>query len=407
MKEAVVVDVFRTPIGQAGEQGVYKAIAGNDLIVQLLKAIYTRNKFWSGFIDEVVSGYSGGGGIRGTNLVAGWPYEPAGSDTTRACASSSEAIAICAEYIMNDDADIQVAAGLETPGRSGPLPPPGMKAAGMPAPPTFTKADYPEGWKFAAKILPQRRPDLPEWIGNLGRTAEELAQRFDISREDADDYAWSSHQKARAAQDADLFKDSIFPITIQYEDDSTEVIEADQAPSRDVTLEKLKALPPVYMENGKVTAGNSGAQNEGSGLVVLMSKERAKELGLKPIVTFRTAMVTGVDPLVKGTGAYAAIDKVLKRTGMKIQDFDIIEINEASAAEVLYTGRQLGFNSAEWDKTNVNGGAISIGYPIGLTGITQTEVLAREMARRNLRFGLAALSATGGQGMATIFEREN
>ena len=414
MREAVVVDVCRSPIGQAGDKGVYRAIAGNDLMVQVLKAIVERNKLWSGFIDEVVIGSVGSGNARGANLVAGWPETVAGSDTTRACASSSEAIAVCAEYIMNDDADIMIATGLETPGRMGPVTPdqigrgdlPVIEARrGMPGAPAPKKEDYPEGWKFA-KLLPQQRPDLPPWVGDLGRTAEELSQRFDISREDSDAYALTSHQKAIAAQDAGLFKDEIAPITITYEDDSTEVIDTDQCPSRDISLEKIAALPPAYMENGRVTAGNSGMQNDGAGAVLLMSKERAKELGYKPLITFRRAVVTGVDPTVMGIGAYPATEKLLKRSGMKIQDFDIIEINEAFACQVVYSGRMLGFGPQEWEKTNVKGGAISIGYPLGMSGISQTAVLAREMVRRDLRWGLATLSAGGGQGMATLFERE-
>ena len=415
MKEAVVVDVCRSPIGQAGDKGVFRAIAGNDLMVQVQKAIvWERNKLWSGFVDEVVNGSVGAGGSRSTNLVTGWPYEPAGSDGYRACASSSEAIAICAEYILNDDADIQIAASSETPGRSGPIPPdqigksvnPVIEARRRPPPPpTFKKEDYPEGWKFA-KLLPKQRPDLPPWLGNLGRAAEELAQRFDISREDADAYAWTSYQKAIAAQDAGLLKNAIHPITITYEEDSTEVIEADQCPNRDMSLDKLKALPPAYMENGRVTTGNSCKQNDGAGEVLLMSKEKAKALGLKPMITFRHTVVTGVDPTVMGIGSYHAIDKLLKRTGMKISDIDIIEINESSAYEVLYCGRQLGFGPKEWEKTNVNGGAISIGQPLGISGITQAAVLANEMVRRDLRWGIAAVCGGDGQGIATLFERE-
>ena len=244
---------------------------------------------------------------------------------------------------------------------------------------------------------------MPFWVFNMGRTAEELSERFGISRQDSDAFALTSHQKAVAAQDAGLLKSQIVPITINYDDGTTEIIDKDQCPRRETSLERLAALPPSYKENGLVTAGNSCPRSDGAGAVLLMSKEKAKQLGLKPMCTFRHAVAVGVDPTVMGIGPVPSTQKILARTGMKIDDFDIIEINEAFSCQVVYSIRHLGVNTA---KLNPLGGAVAIGHPLGMTGTRQTANIAHEMVRRNLRWGLATLCVGGGQGMATIFERE-
>ncbi len=275
-------------------------------------------------------------------------------------------------------------------------------ARGAPA----DQGEYPEGWK-KARLLPLLPKDIPPWIYDMGRTAEELSKRYGITRQDSDAFALTSHQKAAVAQDAGLFKDEIVPITITYEDGSTEVIDTDQCPRRDTTLEKIASLPPAYDENGLVTAGNSCPRSDGAGAVLLMSKEKAVELGFKPMCTFRHAVAIGVDPTVMGIGPVPATQKVLARTGMSIDDFDIIEINEAFACQVVYTMRELGMSPELRAKVNPKGGAIAIGHPLGMTGSRQTAVIAHEMVRRDLQWGLATLCVGGGQGMATIFEREH
>jgi len=352
-------------------------------------------------------------GIKMMLLVAGFPESIAGSDTTRQCASSTQAIAIAAHNIMNDDADICIAAGLETMDRQGPVPAWQVGRRGAPQMGAFPRgtlteeqkaAKYPEGWKTAdSKLLPFLPPGMPFWVFDMGRTAEELSERFGISRQDSDAFALTSHQKAVAAQDAGLLKSQIIPITINYDDGTTEVIDKDQCPRRETSLERLAALPPSYKENGLVTAGNSCPRSDGAGAVLLMSKEKAKQLGLKPMCTFRHAVAVGVDPTVMGIGPVPSTQKILARTGMKIDDFDIIEINEAFSCQVVYSIHHLGVNTA---KLNPLGGAVAIGHPLGMTGTRQTANIAHEMVRRNLRWGLATLCVGGGQGMATIFERE-
>jgi acetyl-CoA acetyltransferase family protein len=413
MREAVIVDACRSPIGRAGDRGVFRAIGHIDLMVPVLKAILERNKLNPALVDDVTMGSAAKQGIRLMLLVAGFPEAVAGSDTNRQCASSTQAIAIAARAIINDDADVCIAAGLETMDRQGPVQAWQIGKRGAPQLGIFRSiplteeqkaAKYPEGWKTANnKLLPFLPPGMPLWIADMGRTAEELSERFGINRQDSDAFALTSHQKATAAQDNGLLKSQIVPITVNYDDGTNEVIDTDQCPRRDTALEKLAALPTSYKENGLVTAGNSCPRSDGAGAVLLMSKEKAKQLGLKPLCTFRHAVAVGVDPTVMGIGPVPATKKVLERTGMKIDDFDIIEINEAFACQVVYSMRQLGIDPK---KLNPLGGAIAIGHPLGMTGTRQTANIAFEMARQNLRWGLATLCVGGGQGMATIFERE-
>jgi len=316
---------------------------------------------------------------------------------------------------MNDDADIIIAGGLETMDRRGPVQPWQVGRRGAPSmrdfmQSTLTKeqeeAKYPEDWK-TAKVMPMLPPEIPLWIYDMGRTAEELSERYGITREDSDRFALTSHDKAIAAQDAGLFKDEIVPITINYEDGSTEIVDTDQCPRRGTSYERIAGLPPAYKENGLVTAGNSCPRSDGAGTVLLMSKEKAKELGYKPMCTFRHAVMVGVDPTVMGIGPVPSTKKILARTGMSIKDFDIIEINEAFACQVVYSMRELGMGPEEMEKLNPKGGAIAIGHPLGMTGSRQAAVVAHEMVRRDLEWGLATLCVGGGQGMATIFQREN
>lgn len=409
MKEAVIIDAYLTPIGRAGDRGVYRSISYADLMIPVLQTIVKRNHLDPALIDDIVLGSVGLQGIRGILLAAGFPQTVAGVDTNRQCASSLQAVAVASHWIMNDDADIMLAVGMETMGRNGPVPLTaiGRRGAGQMARPRAAapaeEVQYPEGWK-KAKLLPAYPPEIPRM--GMGKTAEELSRRFNISREDSDAFALTNQQKAIAAQDKGLFKEEIIPVTINYEDGTSEVVSVDQCPRRRTSLEKLAALPPAFEPDGRVTAGNSCPENDGASAVLLMSKDMAKKLGYKPMMTFRHAVVIGVDPTVMGIGPYPSTAQLLKRTGMSIKDIDLIEINEAFACQVVYSGRMLGFGPAEWAKLNVKGGAVAIGHPFEVTGCRLTGVLAHEMNRRSLRWGIATLCIGGGMGMATLFERE-
>ena len=241
----------------------------------------------------------------------------------------------------------------------------------------------------------------------MGRTAEGLSVRYGINGEDSDAFSYQSHMKAIAARDAGLFKDEIVPVTINYDDGSTEVIDTDQCPRRGTTPEKTASVPPAYRENGLATAAISCPGSDGAGAILMMSREKAKELGYKPMCTFRHAVAVGVDPTVMGIGPFPSTQKLLKRTGMQISDMDIMELNEAFACQIVYSMRELGFASKDKEKLNPKGEAIAIGHPLGMTGSRRTAVIAPEMVRCDLEWGLATLCVGGGQGMATLFQREN
>ncbi|MDP2920702.1 MAG: thiolase family protein [Dehalococcoidia bacterium] len=419
-KEAVIIDACRSPIGRAGDRGVFRSIGFIDMMAPVFKTIIERNKLDPKLIDDVCIGSAGtvGGAMtRNIILTLGLPQSIAGCDTARQCASSSNAVANAAHYIINDDADIVIAGGLETMDRRGPVQPWQIGSRGAPgggprpaapgAPPGAEEARYPPDWKFAAKLLPVLPPEIPPWIYDMGMTAEELCRRYGITRQECDAFSLTSHQKAVAAQDQDIFKDEIVPIKLEYTDGTSEIIGKDQLPRRETSLERLSTLPPAYRQDGLITAGNSCPRSDGAGAVLMMSKEKAKELGYKPMMTFRHAVSIGVDPTVMGIGPVPSTKKLLERTGMKIQDFDIFEVNEAFACVVLYWIRELGCGPKEIAKVNPYGGAIAIGHPLGMTGTRQTAVIARSLNRTGGRFGLATLCVGGGQGMATMFERED
>ena len=420
-KEAVIVDACRSPIGRAGDRGVFRSVGYTDMFVPVLTTMIARNKLDPKLIDDVCIGSAGtvsNAMTRNIVLVAGLPQSVAGCDTARQCASSSNAIAVAAHYIINDDADIVIAGGLETMDRRGPVQPwqigsrgagggRGGPRPGTGAPPGAEDAKYPDGWKFASKLLPPLPPEIPPWIYDMGMTAEELCRRYGITRADCDAFSLTSHQKVFAAQDKGYFKDEIVPLKLEYTDGTSEVIDKDQCPRRETSLERLAALAPAYRQDGLITAGNSCPRSDGAGAILMMSKEKAKELGYKPLMTFRHAVSIGVDPTVMGIGPVPSTKKILARTGMKLSDFDIFEVNEAFACVVLYWIREMGATAADIAKINPYGGAVAIGHPLGMTGTRQTAVIARHLNRTGGRFGLATLCVGGGQGMATIFERED
>jgi acetyl-CoA C-acetyltransferase len=239
---------------------------------------------------------------------------------------------------------------------------------------------------------------------DMGMTAEKLAQVRGISREDADRFALESHRKAIRARKEGLFQQEILPIKIEYSDGSSVTVDQDQCPREDTSLEKLAQLRPSFRPDGLVTAGNSCPRNDGAALVLIMDKETAREKGLRPLATVRHAATVGVDPTIMGIGPAPATQKLLRRTGMSIDDFDLIEINEAFACQVLAVGRELGW---DWERVNVNGGAIAIGHPLGASGARLIGTIAYEMSRRDAEWGLVTLCMGGGMGMSVALQREH
>jgi acetyl-CoA C-acetyltransferase len=414
MREAVIVDHVRTPFGRAGVRGIFREITHLELMVPLFKAVVGRNHLDPGLIDEVHIGSVELSGAltkaRTYMFEAGLPDTIWGTDVNTQCASAMQTVVEACQAVICGSADIILAGGIETMGRRGPVPP--EEARGMPGPGleafAAKKSDvtYPDDWK-EAELLPQWFRIKAPWIMNMGMTGEKLSEVYNVSREDSDKFALGSQQKAVAAQDAGRFNDEIIPITIKYKDGSSKVVDKDQGPRRETSLEALSQLKPAYKEGGLVTAGNSCPRNDGGTLCLVMSKDKAKELGLKPLITYRASATIGVDPEVMGIGPLFATRKLLERTGMSINDFDLMEINEAFACQVVASGRGLGFTDTNWERLNVNGGAIALGHPLGASGARLIGTLGFEMRRRNAHWGLTTLCQGSGMGYAAAWEREN
>lgn len=412
MREAVIVDMARTAFGRAGARGVFREITHVEMMVPLLKTIIERNKLDPNLIDEVHVGSVELSGpltkARTYLFEAGLPDTIWGADVNTQCASALHTVAEACHSVVCDSADVILAGGIETMGRSGPVSPEEAagQAAGLEAfAQKKSETPYPPDWK-EAELLPRWYKVKAPWIMNMGLTAEKLCQVYDVSREDADQFALESQQKAVAAQDAGRFDPEIVPITVQYQDGSTKVVDKDQGPRRETSLEALAGLRPAYVEGGKVTAGNSCPRNDGGTLCLVMSKDKAKELGLKPLLTYRYSAAAGVDPEIMGIGPVYATRKLLQRTGMSLDDFDLIEINEAFACQVVAVGRELNFSEKQWEGLNVNGGAVALGHPLGATGARLVGTIAFEMQRRDARWGLTTLCQGSGMGYAVAWERE-
>lgn len=411
MREAVVIDMVRTPFGRAGQRGDFRDITHVELVTPLLKTILDRNKVAAEEVDEVLMGSVGIAGMltrsRHYLFEAGLPFTISATDMNKQCGSSLQAATQGAFAIMADMSDIVLAGGVETMDRVQPIAPGDERNLGQ-----VQTAEV-----MSREMLPTQWPDdkKPEWtkrwyqvtepwIMDMGQTAEKLAQVRGVSREDADQFALDSHRKTIRARDEGLFADEILPVTISYSDGSRKSVDADQCPRGDTSLEKLASLKPSFRPDGLVTAGNSCPRTDGATMVLLMEKKKARERGLKPLATIRHAATIGVDPTIMGIGPAPATQKLLQRTGMSMDDFDVIEINEAFACQVLAVGRELDW---DWDRVNPNGGAVAIGHPLGATGGRLIGTIAYEMNRRDAEWGLVTLCMGGGMGMSVALQREN
>ncbi len=411
MREAVVVDMVRTPFGRAGQRGVFRDITHVELVVPLLQSILERNKVAAEEVDELLMGSVGIAGMltrsRHYLFEAGLPFSISATDMNKQCGSSLQAAAQGAFAIMAGMSDIVLAGGVETMDRVGPIPPGDERNLGQiqsaevmarEMPPTSWPGDKTPKWtkRWFQVVEP--------WIMDMGMTAEKLAQVRGVTREDADRFALESHRRAVRAQKEGLLAQEVHPITIEYSDGSQTGVDTDQCPREDTTLEKLAQLKPAYRPDGLVTAGNACPRTDGATILLLMDKDGAKARGLKPLATVRHAATVGVDPTIMGIGPAPATQKLLKRTGMSLDHFDLIEINEAFACQVLAVGSELDW---DWDKVNVNGGAVAIGHPLGASGARLVGTIGYEMARRDAEWGLVTLCMGGGMGMSVALQREH
>ncbi len=384
MKRAVIVDCVRTPVGRAhAEKGVFREVRSDDLAVEVVQALLARTGIDVAEIEDVVMGNTQQQGEQGLNaarvvgLMAGLATQTGGTTVNRLCGSSLQAINQASHAIMAGFEDVQIVGGLEH-----------MQHIPMDA-----------GINLNPKLF--RRTSKGALA--MGVTAEFLAQTQGISREEQDKFAVRSHQHAAAAQAKGEFKRELIPIWGRDEAGNRILVDCDQCVRADASMESLAALKPAFMPGmGTVTAGNSSPLNDGAAALLVMSEEKAKALGLRPLVRVVATAVVGVDPSVMGTGPVPATQKALKRAGLKLSDIDLVELNEAFASQAIACMRMLKLDE---EKVNLRGGAIAIGHPLGASGARITTTLVNNMIDRGARLGLATMCIGVGQGIATIFER--
>lgn len=390
MKDAVIVSALRTAVGKA-PRGALKDTRPDDMAGTVIRAAIERTPgLEPDMIEDVILGCANPEAEQGMNVarqaswLAGIPKEASAVTINRFCSSGLQAIAFAAERIMCGWADCIVAGGTETMSL---IPMGGHKISPNPT--------LVETW--------------PDYYLNMGLTAENLASKYSITREEADQFSLRSHQKAAEAISAGRFKDEIVPLkvkTVELDSNGKRVtrefdFSADEGPRADSSLEALAKLRPVFHARGTVTAGNSSQTSDGAAAAVVMSADRARELGVKPVARFVSYAAAGVSPDFMGIGPVAAVPKALKIAGLTLDDIDLIELNEAFAAQALSVIKELGLDQ---DKVNVNGGAVALGHPLGCTGAKLTATILSEMQRRGARYGMVTMCVGGGMGAAGIFE---
>ena len=395
MNDAVIVSGARTPVGKFG--GSFKNISAPDLGATAIKSALNKAGISPDMVDEVVIGNAiqaaeAGYAARLASIRAGIPHETPTVAINRQCSSGLEAINFAAQLIRTGEAEIIVAGGTEN------------------------MSQVPFMVNYQARFDGLRMGDstlsdgLTDGLGcpvnryHMGVTAENVAERYGVSREDQDELAMISHNRAVAAINDGKFKSQITEVEVPQRRADPISVSVDEGPRADTTLESLSSLRPVFKKDGTVTAGNASSINDGSAMVVLMSAEKARTLDINPRMKWLTRGAAGVEPAIMGTGPVPAVNKAIKKSGMSLSDIDVVELNEAFASQALYCIRELGL---DLDKTNVNGSGISLGHPVGATGAIMTVKIMEEMEQSDSQLGLVTMCVGGGQGIATIFERMN
>lgn len=397
MKPVYVIDVVRTPVGKYG--GTLSSIRPDDLLAHVIRALLERNPSVDpGDIEDVIAGDANQAGEDNRNvarmaaLLAGLPVTVAGNTVNRLCASGLQAIMDASRQVTCGDAELIIACGVESMTRA----PFVMGKSAVPWQRSAEVYDTTIGWRFTNKKLSELHHPY-----SMGETAENIARQWNISRQEQDTFSMSSQQKYFQALAADKWKDEIAPILIPGDREKPILFEADEHP-RQSTLEKLSSLKPAFAKDGTVTAGNSSGINDGSAAMMLASEEAVKKYNLKPMARIVSMAVAGVDPSIMGIGPVPATKKALERAGLKIQQLDLVEMNEAFASQSIACIRDL---ELDINKVNVNGGAIAIGHPLGCSGVRISTTLLHEMKRNPVRFGLATMCVGVGQGAAVIYEK--
>ncbi|SIS94606.1 thiolase family protein [Alicyclobacillus vulcanalis] len=395
MRNVWLVEYVRTPIGRQG--GVLKRVRPDDLAAHVLKQVCLRAGIEPGEVEEVYMGCANQAGEDNRNvarmavLLAGFPEHVPGVTVNRLCASGLEAVNQAAKAIALGEIDIAIAGGVESMTRA-PLvfPKPEMEYVRG----NQIMWDTTLGWRMP-------NPHFPYPLESMGETAENVAEQFGISREDQDAFALASQQKAARAQAEGIFAEEIAPVVVKDKKQET-VVDRDEHLRPETTLEALAKLKPAFRENGTVTAGNSSGINDGAAALLLVSEEKGRALGLKPLARWVASATAGVSPRVMGIGPVYAVRKLLARTGVTVDEIDWVELNEAFAAQSIACIRELGLDPA---KVNPNGGAIALGHPLGCSGARLAGTLAKQLVRTGARYGIATLCVGVGQGVATLLER--
>jgi 3-oxoadipyl-CoA thiolase len=394
---ALIIDAVRTPIGRYG--GSLASVRPDDLAARAVEAAVARTGVDPARVDEIVMGATNQAGednrnvARMAGLLAGLPVEVPGVTVNRLCASGLEAVNQAGRMIAVGDAEVVLAGGVESMTRA---PLVGLKPERAYGRGGMQLVDTTIGWRFTNPAIEERHSTEA-----MGETAENVAERYGVSREDQDAFALESHRRAVAAQEAGRFDDELLPVAAPQPKGEPVVVHEDEGPRADTTPERLAALRPAFRQGGTVTAGNSSQINDGAACLVLASERGAAELGREPLGRIVATGAAGVDPGYMGIGPIPAVRKALDRAGLAIDDIDLIELNEAFAAQALACARELGI---EHERLNVNGGAIALGHPLGCSGARLLGTLLWELRRRGARYGVATMCIGVGQGLATVVE---
>ena len=398
LKEAWIVEALRTPFGRYG--GALSGVRPDDLAATVLEAVVARSGINAADIDDVILGCANQAGEDNRNvarmalLVAGYPVEVPGQTVNRLSGSGLQALAAAPNAIAVGDAEVVVAGGVESMSRA-PLvtlkPESGLERGNR------ELVDTTIGWRFVNPRLHAKYPAI-----SLGETAERVADQWHVSREAQDELALGSQQRAAAAAASGVLAEEIVPVSIPQHSGAPIVVDRDEHPRPDTSAAALAKLKPAFAADGTVTAGNASGINDGAAALLVVESERARALGLKPYARIVATAVAGVDPSVMGAGPIPAIQKLLERTGLTVADIDRVELNEAFASQAVACINALGLDPA---KTNVHGGAIALGHPLGASGARMATTLVRELRRSGGRYGIAAMCVGVGQGIAMLVER--
>ena len=398
LREAWIVEAVRTPVGRYG--GALASVRPDDLAATVLEAVVARSGIDAAIVDDVILGCANQAGEDNRNvarmalLLAGFPVEVAGQTVNRLCGSGLQAVASAAQAIAVGDADVVIAGGVESMSRA-PLvtlkPETGFERG------NHELVDTTIGWRFVNPKLDAKYPTI-----SLGETAERVASTWKVSREEQDAFALESQRRAAAAAKSGVHAEEIVPVRIPQRKGDALLIDKDEHPRPETDAASLAKLRPAFTEGGSVTAGNASGINDGAAALLVMEAGRARALGLKPLARIVATSVAGVDPSVMGIGPIPAITKLLTRTGLSAKQIDRVELNEAFASQAVACIRELGLNPAT---TNIHGGAIALGHPLGASGARMLVTLTRELRRSGGRYGVASMCVGVGQGIAMLVER--